>query len=98
MYINAINCNNHFHTVWTVACSVLTICQTHAHWALIQYKEVIGKPTVQKRQSSYHLISTTGFPILVKCHIYIESAPWLLALPIQHDKNIKISVHLHTIT
>ena len=28
------------------------------------------------RRSYYRLISTVGFPILVRCHLYIESGPW----------------------
>ena len=33
----------------------------------------IGNPTVEIRRSYDHLISTMGFPILVRWHLYIES-------------------------
>ena len=29
------------------------------------------------RRSSDRLISTIGIPILIRCHLYIESGPWL---------------------
>ena len=32
------------------------------------------------RRSYDRLISTLGFPILVRCHLYIESGPWILSL------------------
>ena len=48
--------------------------------ALIQYKRCrltsIGNPVVEIRRSSDRLISTMGFPILVRWYLYIESAPW----------------------
>ena len=36
----------------------------------------IGNPIVEIRRSYDHLISTMGFPILVRWHLYIESGPW----------------------
>ena len=39
----------------------------------------IGNPIVEIRRSYDRLISTTGFPILVR-HLYIESGPWRIAL------------------
>ena len=38
----------------------------------------IGNPTVEIRRSYDRLISTMAFPILVRCHLYIESGPWTL--------------------
>ena len=38
----------------------------------------IGNPIVEIRRSYDRLISTMGFPILVRWHLYIESAPWSL--------------------
>ena len=35
----------------------------------------IGNPIVEMRRSSDRLISTMGSPILVRCHLYIESWP-----------------------
>ena len=35
----------------------------------------IGNPIVEIRRSHDRLISTMGFPILVRCHLYIESGP-----------------------
>ena len=41
---------------------------------VVRYKYVsIGKPVVDIRPSHDRLISTTGFPILVRWHFYIES-------------------------
>ena len=36
----------------------------------------IGNPIVEIRRSYDRLISTMGFPILVRRHLYIESGPW----------------------
>ena len=36
----------------------------------------IGNPIVEIRRSYDRLISTMGFPIPVRCHLYIESGPW----------------------
>ena len=41
----------------------------------------IGNPIVEIRRSYDRLISTMGFPILVRQHLYIESGPWLLVSP-----------------
>ena len=35
----------------------------------------IENPIVEIRQSYYRLISTMGFPIVVRCHLYIGSGP-----------------------
>ena len=40
----------------------------------------IGNPIVEIRRSYDRLISTMGFPILVRRHLYIESGPWYLFL------------------
>ena len=37
----------------------------------------IGNPIMEIRRSYDHLISTMGFPILVRWHLHIESGPWL---------------------
>ena len=36
----------------------------------------IGNPIVEIRRSQDRLISTMGFPILVRQHLYIELGPW----------------------
>ena len=36
----------------------------------------LGNPTVEIRRSYDRLISTMGFPILVRLHLYIDSRPW----------------------
>ena len=41
----------------------------------------IGNPIVEIRRSYDRLISTMGFPMLVRRHLYIESGPWLVLLP-----------------
>ena len=38
----------------------------------------IGNPIVEIRRSYDRLISTMGFPIPVRRHLYIESGPWCL--------------------
>ena len=44
----------------------------------------IGNPIVEIRRSYDRLISTMGFPILVRCHLYIESGPrcWTCCNPL----------------
>ena len=37
--------------------------------------QYIGNPIVEIRRSYDHLISTMGFPLLVRQHLYIESGP-----------------------
>ena len=44
--------------------------------AFIRHLTKIGNPIVEIRRSYHCLISTMGFPILVRWHIFIESAPW----------------------
>ena len=67
---------------------------------LIQYKDVIlpvyiGNPIVEIRRSYDRLISTMGFPKLVRWHLYIESGSccsgslWHKASSIHHDDVIK---------
>ena len=41
------------------------------------------------RRSYDHLISTMGFPITVRCHLYIESGPWCW------DQNIPVWLVQH---
>ena len=41
----------------------------------------IGNPILEIRRSYDRLISKMGFPILVRCHLYIESRPWSFYLP-----------------
>ena len=41
------------------------------------YLTSIGNPIVEIRRSYDGLISTMGFPILVRWHLYIESGPWI---------------------
>ena len=46
-------------------------------WFIIKcHLPSIGNPIVETRQSYDHLISTMGFPLLVRWHLYIESGPW----------------------
>ena len=48
-------------------------------WALIQYKYILPVkeiPLWRVRRSYDRLISTMGFLILVRRHLYIESGPW----------------------
>ena len=40
------------------------------------YLTSISNPIVEIRWSYDHLISTMGFPMLVRRHLYIESGPW----------------------
>ena len=40
----------------------------------------IGNPIVEIRRSYDRLISTMGFPIPVRRHLYIESGPWWLMM------------------
>ena len=51
----------------------------NAPWALIQFKMChltsIENPIVEIRRSYDRLISTMGFPILVRWHLYTESGP-----------------------
>ena len=56
-------------------CRVLTCVQgggSVKRWHLTS----IGNPIVEIRRSYDCLISTMGFPILVRLHLYIESGPW----------------------
>ena len=46
----------------------------------------IGNPIVEMRRSYDRLISTMGFPILVRWHLYIESGPWATYVVINHIK------------
>ena len=46
----------------------------------------IGNPIVEMRRSYDRLISTIGFPILVRWHLYIESGPWATYVVINHIK------------
>ena len=48
----------------------------------------VSNPLVQIRLSSSHLISTMGFPILVRWHLYIASGPWF-------SKRSAVSVFSH---
>ena len=42
----------------------------------------IGNPIVEIRRSYDRLISTMGFPIPVRRHLYIESGPWSISLKV----------------
>ena len=63
----------------------LYLLRRHSTWALIQYKHVVLpiKEIVEIRRSWDHLISTMGFPILVRWHLYIEWAPWCTCSPVK---------------
>ena len=43
------------------------------------HRNSIGNPIVEIRWSYDRLISTIGFPILLRCHLYIESGPCISA-------------------
>ena len=43
------------------------------------------------RQSSEHLISTMGFPILVRLHFYIESAPLVMIIPFSLNGWVRVN-------
>ena len=45
----------------------------------------IGKPIVEIRRSYDRLISTMGFPILVRWHLYIELGPWMDGQTLNHE-------------
>ena len=65
---------------WTFSCILLwyclSPCQWHrTHFCLNSGADSIGFPTVEIRVSSYCLIFTIGFPLLVR-HIHIESEFW----------------------
>ena len=69
--------------------------------APIQYKDdilpvYIGNLIVEIRRSYDHLISTMGFPILVRWHFYIESGPstWnLLVFDLQMASCILVNIN-----
>ena len=52
------------------------------HKAVFQFNSKVrpfqpaASETVWQSNSNYRLISTMGFPVLVRCHLYIESGPW----------------------
>ena len=57
----------------------------------------IGNPVVEIRRSYNRLISTMGFPLLVRRHHYIESGPWLSPNPLLVSKcqiNPQLTTHL----
>ena len=58
-------------------------------WALFQYKDNLstgmGIPMLKVRQSGDHLIFNMGTPILVRRHIYIETAPTMRTKDRQYD-------------
>ena len=63
--------------------NIYHIPQGISSWPPIQYKDHltrIGNPMVEIRWSYDCLISTMGFPILVRWHIYIESGLRILRL------------------
>ena len=59
----------------------------------------IGNPIVEIRRFYDRLISTMGFPILVRWHLYIESGPRaLLSLNIKVKKKSKSNKHIKLIS
>ena len=46
----------------------------------------IGNPIVEIRRSHDRLISTMGFPIPVRCHLYIESGPRSIQFFLSHNR------------
>ena len=57
------------NSIFAYLCILINYCPV--------YYEYIGNPIVEIRRSSDRLISIMGFPILVRCHLYIESWPRL---------------------
>ena len=45
--------------------------------SIYKYFTSVGNPIVEIGRSYDRLISTMGFPVLVRQHLYIESGPWL---------------------
>ena len=54
----------------------------------------VGNPIVEIRRSYDRLISTMGFPILVRRQLYIESGPWYHCCMSQHVSHTA-QMHLH---
>ena len=63
---------------------ILNICeQMYVYWLIFllqkrQANDRIGNPIVEIKRSYDRLISTMGFPIPIRRHLYIESGPWIL--------------------
>ena len=58
----------------------------------------IGNPIVEIRRSYDHLISTMGFPILVRWYLYIESGPWPVQMgPVKWQPYLELPswYHIH---
>ena len=55
--------------------TILHIGISYVYWYVKCHFTSIGNPIVKIRQSYNHLISTMGFPILIRWHLYIESGP-----------------------
>ena len=55
----------------------------------------IWNPIVEIRRSDDRLISTMGFPILVRWHLYIESGLLSLAVIPQHDWRLHCPLGIH---
>ena len=64
----------------TILTSLILYTKRLRTWRLIHFNKChftsIGNPIVEIRRSYDRLISTMGFPILVRWHLYIESGPW----------------------
>ena len=59
---------------WLVACTGWSLWADSVWgWRLAG----VGGPIVELRRSYHRLISTMGFPTLVRLRLYIESGPWL---------------------
>ena len=69
---------------WNLKSSMFYSC--HDHDTMVNHPDSIkrchltsiGNPIVEIKWSYDRLISTMGFPILVRWHLHIESAPWCL--------------------
>ena len=67
-------------------------------WFNIKMSYSIGNPIVEIRQCYYSLISTMGFPILVRWHLYIESGPWFFCGILAEEncrKGVTIGFRVH---
>ena len=56
-----------------------------------------GGPIVELRWSYHRLISTMGFPTLVRLRLYIESGPWLNVQPIDCELYMPMTNSWHNI-
>ena len=81
-YSSGVTQGIHFTHVLRVLFQVLVWHHSSA-WSLIRSLTSRGNPFVEVRRSYDCLISSIGFLVLERLHLYIESGPWLLSKPMQ---------------